>query len=684
MPTISAGSSQTFTAGVKDQLFTLTANGGALGLVTGAASASFGPGAERRSFGPFAVGQAITVTVQAGSVIVEYGDATPEGDGSVSSVLSGAQIAAGAAGVVASTSDGMPILSPTGEVVSGGTPQTATGRYTGTGAAQTITLGFRPDLVVIKGNSTQVAVFKHNGQWHRQMDTLTDGGASRAQAVTFTDTGFSVGTDATVSTNTVVYDYFAFADNNSGVIRGYSWHGNATTGRTVSAFQNKSLAAVIVKRDATMAPVIGVGTSAWKEDGTAAAYLSIGTDGVLTLNNSNETNQWAGVSGEGCNSLALFDKPDHVCVMNYTGNATARRIPLPWQADFVMIWPRGNTASKIQMWFGSLGANETALSNGAVHQTGRISSVDASGVNITNHASVNTNGVGFTLVAFRRRGTAAPRQFPAIITRRNKSVQLSTGYINCGTSDTLALSGAYSLEFYGSFTPADETALVGGATVNDELNKQYPLIWRSNGTDAGSSSSTVSWGMELCAPQTYGPVGEWTGCSIIAPSGPWMSLAQNSSANLDYHPINTGYVIDSGRIAHIVASHDGNGVWRFYVDGVRIKERNRSILTAAGGPLRPDGAYPLAGATTVIGARLRGTGTPEFAHSLNFRLARLYSRGLNDAEVLARFKSVTLGYSDAVTDFVEEWDANNASGSLLKATRDASNNGTITNGIVIG
>lgn len=106
MPTISAGSSQTFTAGVKDQLFTLTANGGALGVVTGAATASFGPGAERRSFGPFAVGQAITVTVQAGSVIVEYGDATPENEGAASSVLTGSQITGGAVSVAAVTSGG--------------------------------------------------------------------------------------------------------------------------------------------------------------------------------------------------------------------------------------------------------------------------------------------------------------------------------------------------------------------------------------------------------------------------------------------------------------------------------------------------------------------------------------------------------------------------------------------------
>lgn len=103
MPTINAGSSQTFTAGVRDQLFTLVVNGGALGTVTGAASASFGPGADRRAFGPFAVGQAITVTVQAGSVIVEYGDSTPENEGASNQALSGEQIASGAVGIAATS-----------------------------------------------------------------------------------------------------------------------------------------------------------------------------------------------------------------------------------------------------------------------------------------------------------------------------------------------------------------------------------------------------------------------------------------------------------------------------------------------------------------------------------------------------------------------------------------------------
>jgi lysophospholipase L1-like esterase len=140
MPTISAGSSQTFTAGVKDQLFTLTANGGALGTVTGAATASFGPGAERRSFGPFAVGQAITVTVLAGSVIVEYGDATPDNEGAAASSLTGGQVATGASGVMGVAPNGKSI-NPDGLVSVASKSFLGARNITGTGQSAFSTAG---------------------------------------------------------------------------------------------------------------------------------------------------------------------------------------------------------------------------------------------------------------------------------------------------------------------------------------------------------------------------------------------------------------------------------------------------------------------------------------------------------------------------------------------------------------
>lgn len=560
-------------------------------------------------------------------------------------------------------------------------PATYSGTIVGNGTAQSIAPGLAPDLVFAKADAATVAVFKNADQWLRQTDTLSSA-TSRSDSITLTSTGFSVGADALVNANAVNINYFAYSDNGAGAVKSLSWHGNATTGRTVDITAGLDIAAMIVKRDSAALPVLAIGSGSWLEDGTAGSYAAINADGTLTLNNSANTNEWAGVSGEGINAALILNKPEFVSVTRYTGNATARRIPLAWKAAFVMIWPLGNSASKIQMWMSSLAAGYTALSNNAAHQTGRISSVDDGGLSLTSHDSVNKSGIEYACIAFRDTGVSVPRKAPAFIKRRNKSVQLSTGYIDCGTSDTLALTGAYSIEFYGSFTPSDETPFVGGAGVNDETGKQYPLIWRSNGADGGSGTISQSWGLGLFNPMNQG-VATWTGCSILSPSTRFFNLVQNSSGNLTYNPFNTGKVINSGRVAHIIMSHDGGGVWRTSVDGRIVKERKLPVLTTVGGPLTPDGAWPLSGASTIIGARKRAT-TPEFAHSLNFRMARLYSRGLTPAEHLARYKSAVLGQTDSVTDFVEEWDASNASGLLLPATRNSANNGTIISGLVVG
>lgn len=75
---IAAGQSRTFTATVQDQLFVVTTNGGAVGSISGAASALFGPNPMRRSFGPLNVGQQLTVAVQVGEALVDYADQSPE------------------------------------------------------------------------------------------------------------------------------------------------------------------------------------------------------------------------------------------------------------------------------------------------------------------------------------------------------------------------------------------------------------------------------------------------------------------------------------------------------------------------------------------------------------------------------------------------------------------------------
>ena len=66
MPTITSGSSQTFTAGVRDATFTVVTNGGTYASVSGADTVSIGPIQTRRTFGPYAIGQSITVSAISG------------------------------------------------------------------------------------------------------------------------------------------------------------------------------------------------------------------------------------------------------------------------------------------------------------------------------------------------------------------------------------------------------------------------------------------------------------------------------------------------------------------------------------------------------------------------------------------------------------------------------------------
>ena len=89
--------------------------------------------------------------------------------------------------------------------------QSVAGTYTGTGAAQTITLGYEPKAVIIMNITDGDSVTLH-------FDGMSDGtaiaiGAAAAavasQGVTLTSRGFTLGTDVSVNENAKVFRYLA-------------------------------------------------------------------------------------------------------------------------------------------------------------------------------------------------------------------------------------------------------------------------------------------------------------------------------------------------------------------------------------------------------------------------------------------------------------------------------------------
>lgn len=93
-------------------------------------------------------------------------------------------------------------------------PNMKTGTYTGTGAAQSITLGFKPLKVEIY-NITDGDVFNVH---YAGMTDATHMSSAAAVAlvssngITLSKTGFTVGTDNSVSENAKVFRYYAIGD----------------------------------------------------------------------------------------------------------------------------------------------------------------------------------------------------------------------------------------------------------------------------------------------------------------------------------------------------------------------------------------------------------------------------------------------------------------------------------------
>jgi hypothetical protein len=293
---------------------------------------------------------------------------------------------------------------------------------------------------------------------------------------------------------------------------------------------------------------------------------------------------------------------------------------------------------------------------------------------------MNANGTRYVLIGFlkNRVGAYVPRR------RQFKSsavVQLTSGYIRCGTSDTLMIDGSISMEWFGGMGNADAdnvSSVVDGATVDDTAFAQFPVVFRSDGADRVAGH--MSYGMGLCEGQTYEPnkgtPDGWRGSTmLVATSSTWkLRYSTDGGTSLAQYPANPGVRHPGGVVHWMVTFDDETKIMRWYLNGEQVKVRQ----------LASDSVTSVAGHELVIGGRKRGSATPDHATSMGMRTVRLYARALSAAEARQNHLSHYTGFPAAVSDYREEWLAKNASGTTLAATVDAANNGTITNGLVIG
>lgn len=603
-------------------------------------------------------------------------------------LMSGVSLKVGAAAVAAAYHRGQSVLGSTLLPVPSTTPIVVTGLYTGNGTSQSISLGFRPDYVLVKANAATEAVKSSAGSWYLRTDYLANPTGSLSTGVTITNTGFSVGALADSNASGVTMYYVAVKDNNHGSLLATSYQGNATVGRTVDILSGKNPKSLIIKRDGTRQAVYAAyGKTTTNVTGAdLSTTVVINADGTLTLDASNETNEWSGASGEGMATEVFFDT-DYCSTVNYVGNATAgKTVTLPFSPCWLMIVPHGPVTTGFSglMWHDSLSVGQHIPIGAGAAGTGRITSVSGTTVTLPSHDSTNKLNTNYTLIALKKQQTVSS-PFAITSAKYNKEIQLSSGYIDCGTSDSLKIDGAITLEWLGSISPSNITPF-SGTTPNDEAGKQYPIFCRSSGADniCSDGGAVANTSFALASVNAV-PTTDWQGSVITLSSHNFWGLPSTlpMSPSLDYFPFYTGYRIDQGNTVHIQATHDGLGNWVVYVNGLPIKERKRNIQSVLGG------TYPAVknsqggtGHRTVFGARYRTGGTPSHAHNMKMRMARVYAKVLSAAEAYQNFLAV-LKMANPVSGYVEEWDVTKATGTTLPATVNSANNGTIVNGSIV-
>jgi len=543
--------------------------------------------------------------------------------------------------------------------------------YTGNGQENYKELGFKPKGAIIAADAAVPVAMWHPEFWCNR------GGVIDAVESTFDgprpgDTGLYVGQHATSNTLSATHHALAFGLSQSSDFETGNYMGNLQSGRVVNLQSSATPIAVLVKRDSGRAPVLYANGLCVKLDGTgvSTAITSLGA-GHFVVDASNEANEYnaAGGLGEGIEHFAFFSGGS-VSVAAWAGGQAAGSLAYAAPGNIrgvILVDTLGASAAVTltdTMVAGYGKSGSAALSANAATISGTQLLLGSG--NVANQA-----GRSYVAVVFCDKDVS-PSQLPTIVTKKKRAIYLPgrdiASYIGCGTSDsTLKINGALTLEWFGvpSFLVG-----VGGADAC--------LMMRGGGSF--QTAGSASWGLDIFGtPQASL---HWQNSIVHVVTGDRFG----ASGSLETCAWRTGTLTPNNLPVHLVVTHNGLGLWKFFKNGKLVNQRNIDLTNTAisqGGLAIPNIASG-AGHTTVFGARMGGA-LAAYLRCL-FINARVYSRELTTSEAYQRFAIAALGSTQSDVSsagLAESWDAANAGGTLLPASVNAANNGTIVNGSVV-
>jgi hypothetical protein len=404
-----------------------------------------------------------------------------------------------------------------------------TGSYVGTGNPRIINgLGFTPDLVIIKGNTTQAGVFRTgmmSGDTTAYIDSATANFAGGITALN--PDGFALGTAAQVNTNGTIYYWTAYGnawkpDKNTGspdfVIGAYT--GNGT-------IDNRDITRLPFSPDLVAVKGNGATAGTWRtteQSGDLSTFYAATAETANNVQTLNADGFQIGTAGN-VNTLATihwyfgFATGTNFSLGTYSGNGAARTITTSFQPDNV--WVKATGATRGVFRTSSMLSSSSAPFINVAPIVNAITGFDSSGFQLGTSAEVNTSGTNnYRYAVWNDTHTVSTSTY-----------RVQTGYYmgnggsekitGLGFTPEVVILKADDTSGVGAFLktaamPENSTAYLSSATINDTTGL---ITLQSDGFDvsgvnANTANARYTWialsGSD-CSSTGYMCVGAYAG-----------------------------------------------------------------------------------------------------------------------------------------------------------------------------
>lgn len=364
------------------------------------------------------------------------------------------------------------------------------GSYTGNGTTQTLETSFAPNLVFIKGNTTQQAVWSSSLEGDATEYFAVAGAAFTSGITGMTDTAFTIGSHATVNSSGIVYEYVAFGNATSprkgdGAADFYigTFTGNGIDQRAIDHL-GFAPSMVVVKRSIGTAnqsvwkadsPVMANDTTAYfsgTADNTAGALVRTLTSDGFTLGTN------AAVNAVGATYVWFaFAEGANFDIGSYSGDSTADReiTGVGFAPDFVWTKRDTNAVAVHKSSSPTIETDQSQHFTNLANDTNDIKSFTSDGFILGNSAEVNTTGGTYRYAAWNSTTSSYP---PATPTNSAPTAGATGQDLN------VTLTGS-------NYSDPDDNAQTGSQwQVDDDSDFSSPVWTRSSGSSGVTTSVT--------------------------------------------------------------------------------------------------------------------------------------------------------------------------------------------------